>query len=117
MSHQLRIIETTIQPPTEQEEIDGDWYDEGEVTDDYLTDVEPDEGDIEEGITAVDLAEKFLSEHGASEPNCSRGTPDWFNTPDEDVDMYTGESTVTSIHLIGFTEQEASELGDRVRAW
>lgn len=113
--HKLRIVERTYRPPTEQEEEDGDYYDEGEVTEDYEVEVEPDEWDVEEGVTAVDLAAKAMDELGICEANASHGVPRWFDSVDADMDMYTGETSYYSAHLIGFTDEEAVALREKVK--
>ena len=112
--HALRIIENTTSAPTEQEEDEGNWYDEGETSNDYTESVEPDEYDLEDGLTAVDLAVRKLQDIGATMPSDSSGAPRWFDTPDSHMDMHTGESTTTSVHLIGFTPEEAMEIASKM---
>jgi len=103
--HQLRIIETVRDQDCE----------DVEVLEDNVIDVEPDEYDIEDGVTAVDLAFKRLDEYGACQPNDTHNAPRWFNSVDPDIDKYTGEVTEVSVHLIGFTEQEAIELREKIK--
>lgn len=104
--HALRVMETTTAPPTEEEELEGDWYDEGETSSDEMIPVEPDKYDIEEGLTAVDLAVRQLENIGATE----FGGYDTFTTPDASLNYRTGESTTTTVALIGFTPEEIAAV-------
>lgn len=106
MVHSIEFTETTTQPSTEQEELDGDWYDEGSETEREVVSVEPDKYDLEEGLTAVDLAVRLLEDRDVMQPNCTTGRPRWYTSVDDDVNCVSGERTSTSAHLIGFTDDE-----------
>lgn len=71
---------------------------------------ELDEVDLEDGLTHSDKAAKYLLDKGALEPSSSffhQGI--WYSTYD-DEDFRTGDRTVKSYHLKGFTEDEEREI-------
>lgn len=100
-----RRIKTTyeIVYPSEEDvypEIENDFVDEvGES-------MEPDDCDIEEGLTAVDKAIAFLNGEYVSETS---GSPwsvgDWYSTEPE-MNYRTGETKSQNFHLEGFTPEE-----------
>lgn len=76
--------------------------------------VELEDYDIEEGLTHADVAAKYLLDRGAVEPSSSHFHPGiWYSTY-EDVDYRTGERTVESYHLKGFTKEEEREVWELV---
>lgn len=104
----IKTTYTKISPPEEGEDSDPDvesgWEDEEGSS------MEPDEYDLEEGLTAVDKAAAFLKDAGASESSASFFHPGiWYSTECAVEDYGTGESIERSFHLHGFTPDE--ELG------
>lgn len=76
----------------------------------------PDEYDREDGITAVDIAVKFLLSKGATEPSSSHYHGNiWYSATDPDRDYSSGEETYYDYHLNGFSEQEGEEIFNRVK--
>lgn len=71
----------------------------------------PDEYDIEEGVTVIDNAYKFLKKNYAIEASSSGvwSSGVWYYT-DADTDFLTGSETTYSFHLNGFTEQEEEAI-------
>lgn len=72
--------------------------------------IELDEYDIEEGLTVVDLAVKYLKECGAYEPSSmpfSVGT--WYST-EASEDYRTGNNTIESYHLKGFSPDQQKQI-------
>lgn len=84
------------------------WEDEEGV------DMEPDEVDHEEGVTAVDKAIAFLEDQGVAETSSSRFGPDVWYTSHPSTDYSTGDQTTRSFHLKGFPEDEQKELFSRL---
>jgi len=90
---------------------DSGWHDE------YVP-LEPDEWDIEEGLTPVDLAVNYMkSYYGCLEASCSGklGSGAWWTAYTADEDIRTGEVTNYSFHPYGFTEEELNEINRRVK--
>lgn len=76
--------------------------------------VELEDYDIEEGLTHADVAAKYLLDRGAIEPSSSHFHPGvWYSTY-ADEDFRTGERTVESYHLKGFTKDEEREVWEKV---
>lgn len=88
---------------------DTGWLDEEGVS------MRPDEYDQEEGRTVVDMAVKFLREEGATEPSSSRFHKGIWYTAYESPDFRTGEQTVKSYHLVGFSEARQRAIFEQMR--
>lgn len=86
------------------------WIDEEGIS------MEPDEFDIGDGLTAVELAAQFLHDRGV-EPSSSHGWHPglWYTDRDAEQDPHTGEYTLQSYHPAGFTDEEQAQLVERVR--
>lgn len=71
---------------------------------------EIDEYDIEDGITIADKVGKFLEREGVTESSSSPWSPgSWFST--EGIEDYrTGDRTIYSYHLYGFTPEEEEQI-------
>jgi hypothetical protein len=87
----------------------GDAEERGWVDKDGVSMV-PDEYDLDDGKTAVDLAIKFLKDEGSTEASSSSFHPGvWYvqteGTRDRDY-FEKGEETIQSYHLEGFTPEE-----------
>ena len=73
--------------------------------------VEPDNLDVEDGLTAVDKAVEYLQDKGATEPSSTFFHPNlWYSTADGEVDYGTGEETHHSYFLNGFTPDEELQV-------
>lgn len=108
-----RRILVTYEIITPESAEEGDAAERGWV-DDEGSSMEPDEYDLEEGITAVDNAVKFLCHDGATEASSypfSVGT--WYTT-EGDPDYRTGETEYHSYHLKDFTPEEERVIYDGV---
>lgn len=85
---------------------------------------EPDSFDIEEGLTRVDLAARYLADASITEASCSpyprEGSMSgiWFSYVDGSYcsDYYTGEHTQESAHPDGFTDDELRAICARIGA-
>ena len=79
-------------------------------------DCTPDEIDAGEGLTAVDLAAKYIANNSSGNlepsqaPGWGQGT--WYS--DHSEDMQTGDILETSFHLEGFTPQQEQEIYARI---
>lgn len=75
--------------------------------------MDPDEYDFAEGITAAQKATKFLNDSGAIHPSSSHFHPGvWYSAQGEmDTDGNTEER---SFHLHGFTPEEEQEIFNEV---
>jgi Zn-dependent M16 (insulinase) family peptidase len=111
------LIKTTYQTITPESSEDGDYADHGWEDEDGESMI-PDDYDIDEGITAIDKAVKFLNNKGATEPSSSeyhQGLS--YSTPDPDRNYTTGEETYYSYHLSGFTPNEEYEIWKKITNW
>jgi hypothetical protein len=101
----IRVYYQTVGNMDEDGSYDEECGEEGEI------DCTPDEFDIEDGLTAVDLAVKALIDRGATIGSSSWYTYGfWYNTTGEKLNYRTGESTTYSFHLEGFSEQEEIQI-------
>jgi len=75
--------------------------------------VEPDEYDLEEGKTAVDLAVKLMRDEGASQASSSHFHVGVWYSNEGELDRQ-GELTSFSYHLKGFTPSEECEVFRRM---
>jgi hypothetical protein len=75
----------------------------------------PDQWDVEDGKTSVDLALDVLNDLPCYlQPDCSPGIPSWFSGTDEnstDRHFRTGAWDEHSAHLYGFTDDERARIG------
>jgi hypothetical protein len=76
----------------------------------YGHSVEPDEYDIADGLSAVDLAARFLADRGATE-FCGR----WWTRPDADIDYRTGEHETRSFHPVDFSDEEIGAINAKLK--
>jgi hypothetical protein len=111
MSH-LTIYRTTFEDVSEDGELVG--TDTLEETQDCT----PDSFDLEDGLTAVDLAAQFLADESITEtstspiPATGSMAGIWFSYVDGSYvsDYYTGERTEVSAHPEGFTDDELRSI-------
>jgi hypothetical protein len=70
----------------------------------------PDEWDANEGVTAVNRAADEIRDEGATEYN------GWFSNPDGSyvIDYRTGMRRETAVFLVGFTDDEESDIANIV---
>lgn len=76
--------------------------------------MEPDEWDVEDGITAVDKAVEYIQDNGGVQNN---GDGSWYSTvdPSGTRDYYEkGEEVYYSFHLNNFSDDEMNEIADRI---
>lgn len=81
------------------------WFDEkGES-------MKPDQYDIEDGKTSVELAIDFLKDKGALEASSSHFHPGvWYTNYDHHTNYKTGEVEQRSYHLKGFSPEEENAI-------
>ena len=80
--------------------------------------MDPDEMDIEDGLTAVDLAVKFLRKNtGGGGLEWSGGTSPhgWWTSYKYDVNYETGSEESRGYHPYGFTPEEISEINSKLK--
>lgn len=108
------LIKVTYSIVTPESAEDGDFAESGWEDEDGF-DCTPDEFDVLEGLTAVDVASRLLLREGVMEPSSSfyqHGV--WFSSYPE-TDYRTGESKTRSFYLYGFTEAEGRAVFQAVR--
>ncbi len=106
-----RLIRTTFSRITPAEGEDEEPDEEHGWIDEEGVDMEPDEYDREEGLSAVDKAVKFLEREGVTEASSSAFHPGvWYSTEYSVTDYSTGEEEQRSYHLKGFTPDEEREV-------
>jgi hypothetical protein len=111
MSAYLTIYRTTF-----TDVCDGDLVDPDTETETH--DCTPDSFDLEDGLSAVDIAAQFLADESITEtstsPIPSTGPMGgiWFSYVDGSYvsDYYTGERTEVSAHPEGFTDDELRSI-------
>ena len=110
------LIRTSYSSITRGDSDDSDDYEEDHGwIDEEGTEFEPDESDIEDGMTPsesiVAQAVKFLKHAGASqESSTAFHIGVWYSTEYETVDYRTGEEQEKSFHLDGFSPEEEAEI-------
>lgn len=86
------------------------WIDEEGVL------MEPDEFDIEDGLTATDLAASYLYEIGATEPSSSVWHPGlWYTAHKAEEDYRGGSYEDHSYHPVGFSEDQEREIFEKLQ--
>lgn len=106
----IRITYNRITPESAEQGdfIESGWEDEEGVS------TAPDKFDEEEGLTAADLAVKYLRNEGAYETSSSAFHPGvWYSTGWRTIDYGTGEQVERNFHLAGFTEEQEREVWDK----
>jgi len=74
-------------------------------------DCTPDEHDIEDGKTVVDLAVEFLKDKGVLEPSSTQfHTGIWYNTIDPETDYQDGSEKNYAYHLYDFTPEQEKQV-------
>lgn len=92
---------------------DGEYDDEHGWIDEEGVEMSPDEFDMEEGLTSVDLAVKFLEGKYVNEASSSDfHVGVWYSTTDEDT-MHA-KSIEHHFHLVDFTPEEEKQIWDRM---
>jgi hypothetical protein len=106
-----RLIRITFSRITPADGEDDEPSEEHGWIDEEGVDMEPDEVDRDEGLTAVDKAVKFLEREGVMEASSSAFHPGvWYSTEYSVTDYGTGEEEQRSYHLKGFTPDEEREI-------
>lgn len=107
-------IRTTFSRVTPESAEQGDTSSTGWI-DDEGEDMTPDEFDVEDGVTTVDKAVKFLFDAGAYHASSSHfHVGCWYHTEYTCVDYHTAEEEERSYHLDGFTEAQQREIFNRI---
>lgn len=113
MTEEKRIL-TTYEVITPESAEAGDaeergWHDEEGHS------CEPDEYDKEDGLSAVDIAVKFLRNKGACHASSSHFHAGvWYSTEGEQ-DYRTCAETTYSFHLKGFSAQEEKDIWTKLK--
>ena len=76
--------------------------------------MQPDQYDLEEGLTPVDLAVKFLTDNGPMEASSSHFNSGVWYTNYGEQDMQDGSRTNRSFHLVGFTPEQEEKIFNRI---
>ena len=87
----------------------GDFSESGWI-DEEGKEMTPDRWDREEGLTAVDLAVKFLRDEGANETSGSHFHPGVWYYSDWQTDYHTGTQEERSYHLVDFSPEEEQAI-------
>jgi len=107
----IRISYDIVTPESAEE---GDVEESG-WEDEEGTSMEPDKFDKEEGLTAVDLAVRFLKDQGATEPSSyptwSTGT--WYRNTE--TDYRDGSAKSLYFHLVGFSSDEEKKIYKKIK--
>lgn len=100
---------------TEEIVEDDETYPQEDYQDGGEEEFEPDEYDLEDGITAVDLAVEYLYDQGACNASCSYWWSGlWYSTSPE-RDYQTGEWAQSHYHVEA-TEEEAKQIYQALKA-
>lgn len=113
LAPQLVVYRTRF---TEDAIVDGE-YGDADTTREVIVCV-PDEIDMEDGLTAVDLAAQWLTDEGITEASTAPnpGPGDWFSYIDGSyiVDYRTGEREEVTAHPRGFSDDDVRALHIKV---
>ena len=105
-----RYIGVTYEVITPESAENGDFEETG--WEDEHVSMEPDEWDVEEGITAVDKAVEYIQDRGPVQ-----NSGNWYSTVDASGtrDYYEkGKEVYYSFHLNNFSAEEEAEIADRL---
>ena len=116
----MRLIRTTFEIITPESVEHGEAEETGWI-DEEGESMEPDQYDLEEGLTAVDIAVAFLRRNiGAEGMEASSSGPlslnDWWTAYKYNLDYETGAVENRSYHPVGFTAEEINEINNRLEA-
>jgi hypothetical protein len=112
-----KLITTTYSKVTPGEEDDDEYDEEHGFIDEDGENMNPDEYEIEDNITAIDIAVKFMKDkNGAYEASSSRYSSNtWYTNPEYDEDFSTGAKEKRSYFLhSGWTDAEKEEIFNRM---
>jgi hypothetical protein len=114
-SDKVPTIRTSFTTITWGDSGDSDDYEEEHGwIDEEGVEFEPDENDIEDGMTEsesiVAQAIKFLEDEGAAHASSSHFHPGVWYTTESEQDFRTGENEERSFHLDGFSNEEQAEI-------
>jgi hypothetical protein len=111
-SRKIRITYEIVTPESAEQ---GDADERGWIDEDGVS-MEPDETDIEDEVSAVDKAIKFLKENGATEPSSSDSHVGlWYTCREHDTDLGTGAVESRSYHLVDFMPHEEFAIYDGMK--
>lgn len=107
-------VAVTFSQTTPESSAQGDTSKTGWI-DEEGEDMTPDSFDYEEGLSAADLAVKFLQKEGANYPSSSHFYPGvWYATDYHTIDYRTGTDEERCFHLLDFSEAEEREVWDKL---
>lgn len=107
----ITFSQTTPESSEQGDVSDSGWIDEEGV------EMTPDAFDREEGLTAVDLAVKYLYDEGAAEASSSHFHPGvWYSTGYHVIDYRTGTDEERCFHLKDFSDAEERAIWDKMHA-
>jgi hypothetical protein len=107
LNPRIRVSFSQFTPESAEQ---GDVSDSGWINEEGV-EMTPDEFDQEEGLTAVDLAIKYLQHEGVTEASSSGfhfGV--WYSTDCNTIDYATGTAEERSFHLVDFSEDEEQQV-------
>lgn len=105
----ISFSQTTPESAAEGDHSDSGWIDEEGV------EMIPDNFDYEEGLSAVDLAVKFLDKEGAWHASSSHFYPGvWYSTEYSTIDYRTGTDEERCFHLKDFSDEEQREIWNKL---
>jgi len=113
----MRIFKITYEIVTPESAEQGDCESRGWIDEEGVS-CEPDEFDIDDGETAVDLAIKLLVLDGATQPSTS-GTMtahSWWTNYEYDTNYRTGAVESRSYHPYGWTVEELNQINQGVKS-
>lgn len=111
----MRAIRTSYTTVTPESAEAGDFAECG-MLDEVGTPMEPDDDDTEDGLSASDVAIRFLQNRGACNPSSSGFHVGVWYSDEGDTDFRTGEEETHSYHLVGFTPEEERAIYEGMRA-
>lgn len=78
--------------------------------------MQPDEFDLDDGVTAVDLAVKFLTKEFANEPSSSHFHNGVWYTAYGSQNYRDGSYTNRGYHLVGFTPEQEEQIFNKMKS-
>lgn len=107
------LIRTTYDIVTPESAENGEAAEQGWIDEEGIS-MEPDEFDLDEGISVVDKTVQFLKKNGATEFSGNRFSP-WFTNHEYNHDYKSGAEESRSFHLVGYSDDELSEIVAQVK--
>ena len=102
-------IRISYEITSEESAAEGDFKDQGWVDEEGVSMV-PDEYDVADGKTAVELAIEFLQKEGVYQPSSSHFHTGIGYMTEPQQDFSSGDTESRSYHLVDFTEEEERKI-------